>query len=374
MTLLTKSATGSAPHPRILVRATNWIGDVVMTMPAIQRLRELEPESHIVVLCPAKLHDLWRHNPHVSDVVTFDDRPSIPALRRMKFDVAILLPNSFRAAWEAWRAGIPCRIGFAGHHRRWLLTDVVQESRGEQPVYKQIEVAGKSFRIKSFPEMRHQTRRYLDLISYMGGNRDFVMPRIRFGVEDIPAVRRFMKDDGRPVFAINAGAEFGPAKRWMTERFATTALMISEKMDCRWLLLGGPGDAGIAGEIEATLRQTISDESAIINVAGRTTLVELFGLLKMTRVLLTNDTGPMHVAYALGTPLVAIFGSTSPELTGPLGDTSVVIRERVECSPCFLRECPVDFRCMDRVTPEQVATAVMELYERTKVRPHEKRF
>lgn len=374
MTLSTKSATGSSTQSRILVRATNWIGDAVMTMPAVQRLRELEPNAHIALLCPAKLHDLWRNNPHVSEAIPYDSRPDLRALRRMKFDAAILFPNSFRAAWEAMRAGIPCRVGFAGHRRRWLLTDVVREARDELPVYKDREIDGIRFRVKSFPVVRHQSRRYLDLISYLGGNRDFVMPRIHFGVEDLPRTRDLMLDDGRPLFAINAGAEFGPAKRWMTDRFAAAALMVSEQIDCRWLLLGGRGDVPIAAEIERKLRVRLTDESTVINKAGQTELTGLFALLKLTRVLLTNDTGPMHIAYALGTPLVAVFGSTSPELTGPLGETSVVLRQPVECSPCFQRECPVDFRCMNRITAEQAAAAVLKLYERTKVKPHEKRF
>lgn len=374
MTRLPKSAIGSGPHPRILVRGANWIGDVVMSMPAVQRLREFEPNAHIAMLCHEKVRMLWDHNPHLNEVISFNPRPDIGELRRKKFDVAILFPRSFRSAWEVWRAGIPCRVGFDGDGRRWLLTDAVKQSRSERRAYKKIEVNQVRFRVKTYPVMRHQSRHYLDLISYIGGNRDFTMPRLRFGIEDMPHINKFMRDDGRPVLAIHAGAEYGPAKRWIPERFAQTALLVMRELDCRWLLLGSESDVPVADEIASHILAERPDPSTVVNAAGKTSLVELFALLKMARVLVTNDTGPMHMAYALGTPLVAIFGSTSPELTGPLGENSVVIRQPVECSPCFLRTCPIDFRCMKRVTPEQVAHAAVNLFIRTLPQPHLKRF
>lgn len=359
MTPLEKSAIDRGRHVRILVRATNWIGDTVMSMPAVQRLRELEPEAHIALLCPSKLHDLWRHNPFLNEVIPFNPEPSIAALRKRQFDVAVIFPNSFRSAWECWRAGIRCRVGFAGHWRRKLLTDVVSEPHGEQPVYKTVEVAGKRFQIKSFPSLRHQSQRYLDLISYLGGNRDRAQPRIWLAMEDLPPISKFLHDDGEPFIGINAGAEYGPAKRWMPDRFADVARRVSEKIDCRLLLFGGPNEVDVAGEIERRLRADNPDPNFVVNVAGKTSLIELCELIKFCRLLLTNDTGPMHLATALGTPVVAIFGSTSPELTGPLGDRNFVVRQPVECSPCFLRECPIDFRCMDRVTVDEVVGAVL---------------
>jgi heptosyltransferase-2 len=347
-----KSAIDRRPNARILVRGTNWIGDAVMTMPAVQRLRELMPHAHISLLCPAKLHDLWRHNPFLNEV--------IHELGDRQFDVAVIFPNSFRSAWECRK--IPVRVGFAGHWRRKLLTHIVDEPQSERAIYKSVTVAGKTFKTKSFPVIRHQVHRYLDLISYLGGNRDLVRPKIFFAIEDLPPLTTFLTDDGRPCFGINAGAEYGPAKRWPAERFADVVRRVSEQMDCRWLILGGPGDAGIAGEIERAL----GAEHRVVNVAGKTTLMELCLLLRFCRVLLTNDTGPMHLAAAVDTPVVAIFGSTSSELTGPLGRHVRVVHEDVECSPCFLRECPIDFRCMNRITVEQVAEAVLTLWQQTK--------
>ena len=330
----------SATANRILIRATNWLGDSVMMMPAVQRLREHAPAAHITLFCQAKLHDLWRHNPYLNEIVTDD-----ADLRTGKFDLAVIFPNSFRSAWECWRAGIPRRVGFTGHWRRALLTDALPDP--EPAAYRYVTVAGRRFKTKTFPNIRHQAHRYLDLIANLGGNQELVPPKIWCGDA---AVKKFLPADDRPVCAINAGAEFGPAKRWPADRFAAVA----RQVDCRWLVLGGPGDVALAGEIAAQLPD-------VINVAGKTTLLELCELLRACQLLLTNDTGPMHLAGALGTPLVAIFGSTSSELTGPLGAPVTIMREPVECSPCHLRQCPIDFRCMTHITVAQVTAAVLNV-------------
>ena len=333
----------SAIANRILIRATNWLGDNVMLTPAVQRLRELAPAAHLALLCPPKLQDLWRENPYLNEILT--DPAGLPTGR---FDLAVIFPNSFRAAWECWRAGIPRRVGVAGHWRRALLTDVVPEPPGEQARYRSVAVAGQRFKVKTFPAVRHLAQRHLDLIAHLGGNQELVAPKIWCAAKPRWPV------DGRPVFALNAGAEFGPAKRWPADRFAAVAKQVAGQVDCRWLILGGPGDVALAGQIAAQLGDCI-------NLAGQTTLRELCEVLRACRLLLTNDTGPMHLAAGLGTPVVAIFGSTSAELTGPLGAPVTIVREPVECSPCFLRECPIDFRCMNRISVDRVADAVVNL-------------
>ncbi len=346
---------------RILVRSTNWIGDVVMSMPAVQRLRELDPDAEITVLCHAKLRDLWARNPVLHDVISYEEHPDLSYLRDREFDAAVIFPNSFRSAWECWRAGIPVRIGYPGHWRRLLLTDVVPDPGDETAKYEDIEVAGKKFRRKKFPRLRHQSLRYLDIIGSLGGNREPVPPRIWLAHDEMPPLGKYFREDGRAFVGVNAGAEYGPAKRWPVERFAEVARRVSRESDCRWLLFGGPGDVHMAGTIQAALEQEQLPANSIINVAGQTSLRELFLLLQQCSVLLTNDTGPMHIAAALDVPLVAVFGSTSPELTGPLGKRCTVITEKVECNPCFLRECPIDFRCMERITVERVTDAVLKL-------------
>jgi heptosyltransferase-2 len=332
-----------------------------MTMPAVQRLRELTPRAHIVLLCPARLRDLWRRNPFLTEVIGFDRHPDVEDLRDREFDVAVVFPNSFRAARECRRARIPCRVGFPGHYRRWWLTDVVPERPGNRPRYKEIQVAGTTFKVKAFPALRHQVHRYLDMVAYLGGNGEFVRPRVWLANEELPHLNKFFRDDGRPVCAIFAGAEYGPAKRWMPERFAEVARRVTEQIHCRWLLLGGLRDTDIATAIETDLAAANLEPGCIVNVAGKTTLMELCALLRFAKLLLTNDTGPMHLGYALGTPVVAIFGSTSPELTGPLGERDRVIRHPVECNPCFLRDCPIDFRCMKNIAPDEIVNAVVNL-------------
>jgi heptosyltransferase-2 len=347
------------PACRILVRATNWIGDAVMTMPAVQRLRELAPEAHIAVLCPAKLQDLWLHHPAVTKVIPFAAPPRPLELRAGEFDFALLFPNSFRTAWEVHQAQIPVRVGFAGHWRRLLLTHVVPEPRDEQVVYRTIEVGGQKFRAKHFPRVRHQVYRYLDLVGAIGGNRQYTPPKIFIAFEELPPLTKFFRDDGRPVLGLNPGAEFGPAKRWLPARFADVAVRVHEEVPCRWLLLGGRADWPIAAEIEQDLLRRGVGRDAVINVAGQTSLRELLGLLRLCRLLLTNDTGPMHLAAALGTPVVALFGSTSAELTGPLGTEHAILQHKVECNPCFLPACPIDFRCMTRIETDEVVRAVL---------------
>ena len=181
----------------------------------------------------------------------------------------------------------------------------------------------------------------------------------KFGLENISA----------PIFALNPGAEYGPAKRWPAEKFIAAAREIQTRTNCHWLILGGKADIQTSETIASAIgnRQpaaTVREHggSAIGNVAGRTSLRELMALLKLSRVLLTNDTGPMHVAAALGTPVVVPFGSTSPELTGPglPGDTHHrLLKSDAPCSPCFLRACPIDFRCMNGISVERVVEAVI---------------
>ena len=168
----------------------------------------------------------------------------------------------------------------------------------------------------------------------------------------------------QPIFGLNPGAEYGPAKRWPVEKFIAAAKEIQQQTNCVWLLFGGKNDAALDRQIESAIR---NPQSAILNLAGKTSLRELMALLKLCRVLLTNDTGPMHVAAALGTPVVVPFGSTSPELTGPglPGDArNHLLKSDAPCSPCFLRECPIDFRCMNGISVERVVEAVLEVHRR----------
>ena len=383
------------PTPRILVRGTNWLGDAVMTTPALLRLREKFPDAHIALLTPEKLRDLWTNHPAVNEIISFaagenvfavakklrrwGERPREPDLanentaaaredaRPTKFDVALVLPNSPRSAIEMWLAGIPQRIGCARPWRNFFLTQTVAPRDGSVKMRK-LSVMEIRNLISQTPDARpqipvssHQIREYLHLAAALGANPEPVAPQLFVSPGEIEAAKKKfgLEEITQPIFGLNPGAEYGPAKRWPVERFIAAAKEIQQRTSCAWILFGGKNDAPIAKQIDSALR---TPHSAIRNFSGQTSLRELMALLKSCRVLLTNDTGPMHVAAALETPVVVPFGSTSPELTGPglPGDPRHrLLKSDAPCSPCFLRECPIDFRCMNGISVESVVEAVL---------------
>ena len=367
-------------HPRrILVRGTNWLGDAVMTTPALLRLREHFPDAHITLLTPEKLCGLWLHHPAVNATISFAPDESVfsigSTLRAGKFDLALVLPNSPRSAIETWLAGIPRRIGCARPWRNFFLTNAIAPRAGSVKMRKltvaeihRLVAADVSRRAdhndRAFTSAAaaHQIHEYLHLVAALGANPEPLPPKLFVTPEEIEAARKKFGLDiiGRPVFGLNPGAEYGPAKRWPVEKFIAAARDIQNRTSCTWLTFGSKADLDIASRIASAIA---SPPSAIWNLAGKTGLRELMALLKFCRVLLTNDSGPMHVAAALGTPVVVPFGSTSPELTGPglPGDARHrLLKSDAPCSPCFLRECPIDFRCLNGITVERVVEAVLE--------------
>ncbi len=217
----------------------------------------------------------------------------------------------------------------------------------------------------AYSESAHQIYDYLHLVAALGANPDPLPTQLVVTPGEIKAVAQkfnlttqFTHD--RPIFGLNPGAEYGPAKRWPAQRFIAVAKEIQKRTKCFWVVLGGKGDALLASEIQSAISP---NQSNVVSLAGETSLRELCAVIKQCQVLLTNDTGPMHIAAALGTPVVVPFGSTSPELTGPIqspGTRHQLIKSNVPCSPCFLRECPIDFRCMNGITVERVVEAVMK--------------
>jgi lipopolysaccharide heptosyltransferase II len=320
---------------RILIRAANWLGDSVISVPAVRAIKAGRPDAHITIAAPAKIASVWKLVPEVDEALVLPSRSLfsvVNAIRRLPvFDVAILLPNSLRSALEVWLAGIPRRVGFPGHRRRWLLNQVIEEEQRRGPV-------------------QHQVYRYLRMARELGGP---AAP---------PEVRKFLpriKTNGAPAkLGLCPGAEYGPAKRWLPERFAEVALNIAEQRPVQWILFGTAADQERGAAIASALGERC------VNRIGQTTLDELASELAECALLLTNDTGTMHLATLVGVPVVAVFGSTEPRLTGPLGSGHDVIRHQVECSPCFLRECPIDFRCMNAVGVPEVAAAVSAQLDR----------
>jgi len=308
-----------------------------MSTPAVQAIKRGRPDARLTVLVKAKLADYWRRIPEVDEVLTIEPADSVFGVARKlrgKFDVAIVLPNSIRSALEPWLAGVPRRVGYPAQWRRWLL---------DQPFV----VSAKNNQLPR--PARHQVFHYLDLAKWLGAEIGGDPQPADF----FPTATR--KANGPLKIGLCPGAEYGPAKRWQPERFAQAANIISVQRDVEWVLFGVAGDAAIGDEIS---RQITGKQT---NLIGKTTLAELMDRLSECALLLTNDTGTMHLAAALGVPTVAIFGSTEPQLTAPLGPGHRILRHQVECSPCFLRECPLDFRCMNAVTVEEATKAVLEM-------------
>jgi heptosyltransferase-2 len=317
---------------RILIRSSNWLGDAVMSVPAVRAIKNGRPDAHVTVAAPAKIAAMWKLIPEVDAIIPLPEGSLLQVVRlfreRMPFDVAILFPNSLRVALETWLSGIPRSVGYRGHWRSWLVNQIVRVPR------------------KPGPPEHHSLR--------------FVRIALQCGAEAANAQRSTCYQpsttNDQPVkIGLCPGAEYGPAKRWLPERFAEAAAKISSQSSTQWILFGTKNDAAVGQQIAAA----IGDHC--VNRIGQTTVDQLIDELWQCHLLLTNDTGTMHLAALLGVPVVAIFGSTEPRLTGPLGNGHVILRHHVECSPCFLRECPIDFRCMKAVTADEVADAVLSM-------------
>jgi heptosyltransferase-2 len=320
---------------RLLVRAPNWVGDVILSLPALRDARRAFPGASLEVLARPWVADLYRAVPDVDVVTESRGHARDVAALRGRFDTALLLPNSFATAFVVWRAGIPERWGYATDGRGLLLTRRCPVPAG---------IGGRS-----------QVYYYRAMLEGLGiateGSPD---ASLRCPAEWSARGAELLGDDG-PWIGVNAGAFYGSAKRWLPERFGAVADQVARRAGTKVVLLGGPRERplaeAIAGDMEAPVRV----------LCGETSLGELVGVLSRLRLLLTNDSGPMHVAAALGVPQVAVFGSTDWRETSPVGPASRVVREPTECAPCLLRECPIDHRCMTRVGVDRVADAALEL-------------
>jgi heptosyltransferase-2 len=357
---------------RILVRETNWLGDAVMTTPALLRLREKFPEAHIALLTPEKLRELWLNHPAVDEMISFAPGENVFAvakkIRAGKFDLALVLPNSPRSALEVFLAGIPQRIGYARSWRNFFLTQAVAPRADSVKMHKRslteiqnliVKYPEAQFRVPEAQRQPHQIHEYLHLAGVLGVSSKAQLPQLFVTPDEIEITKiKFgLEKTTQPIFGLIPSAEYGPAKRWPVEKFIAAAKEIQKRTNCAWILFGGKSDAAITDQIEPAI---FNPPAAVFNLAGKTSLRELMALMKLCRVVLTNDTGPMHVAAALGTPVVVPFGSTSPELTGPIFSANAkILKSDAPCSPCFLRECPIDFRCMNSISVERVVEAVV---------------
>ena len=316
---------------RILIRSSNWLGDAVMSVPAVRAIKNGRPDVHVTIAAPYKIAPMWKLISEVDAIIPLSESSILPVVRQLRqqkpFDVAVLFPNSLRVALESWLSGIPRRVGYRGHCRSWLVNQIVREPRKPGP-----------------PE--HHSLRFLRIARECGAETSNI---------EVPNPNQSSTIKHQTLIGLCPGAEYGPAKRWLPERFAEAAAKITAQSSAQWILFGTKNDAAIGEQIAAA----IGDHC--LNRIGQTTLDQLIDELRQCRLLLTNDTGTMHLAALLGVPVVAVFGSTEPRLTGPLGNGHTILRHHVECSPCFLRECPIDFRCMKAVSADEVAGAVLSM-------------
>jgi heptosyltransferase-2 len=368
---------------KILVRGVNWIGDAVMSMPAVRQLRKAFPQAEIHLLVQDKLSDIWKSNPDINSVIEISpsDSPFAVAglVKKYDFDIAVIFPNSFRSAIEAWLSGIPRRVGFSFGLRSMLLTDPVKPPHKFVKIKKlskwkirRLISENKNSTIVNLSPQHHHIYNYLCIVGAIGASQVTTEPEIlvdknlteltvnKFGLGRI---------SGRKILGLNPGAEYGIAKRWFPERFTEAAVQIYNKIKCGILIFGGKKDAQYCEQISEAIRNLISEPDCVINLAGKTSLLELCSTLKLCDVVISNDTGPAHIAAAVGTSVVAIFASTSPELTAPGlpgSDKHIIIRSTAPCSPCFRRVCPIDFRCMNEISVGQVVSAALLLFNRPK--------
>jgi len=343
---------------RILIRAVNWVGDTVLCYPAVQRLKARFPRSHLAVLVRDHLGDLWKTCPYVDEVIPFRQKRSWDGvredlrlgslLRKKKFDLAVVFPRSFRSAYQMYLARIPIRIGYRDEWRSYFLT-------------RRIPRTGELLRNHRV----HYYRRLVDAFDRGGTGTDArrtdgqpEAPHIFLREEDRAWAREKLNAlgmlDGRPLIGMNPGATYGLAKCWPADRFGELGKRLAYQGKASVLLLGKEEEGFIT---QAILRQ-IGERGA--DLSGKTGLLQLAAVLEHCQLLVTNDTGTMHVAAAVGTPVAAIFGPTDPVTTGPWGERHAVIRKEADCSPCLKRVCPKDHACMQKVTVDEVEAVVDE--------------
>jgi heptosyltransferase II len=333
---------------KILVRATNWIGDAILSLPALRAIRTRYPDSEIVVLAKSWVSALYERERSINRVIPLRGEPGprdwkakaglVRLLRQERFDLAVLFPNSFESAAVVRLAGAKRIVGYARDGRRFLLSDAIA-------MRKPGEI------------QEHQRFYYLELLRRAGIIHAIPeVPVIRLdGIEELRAKgeQRFEALGVKlPVIGVSPGAAFGSAKRWLPERFAEVASQLAGKSGGSVAVFGSASEKDLCAEVARA--------AAGRSFAGETSLSEFIELTAACRVFLTNDSGAMHIASALGVPTATVFGPTNENATGPLGESAIIVREPVECAPCGLRECPIDHRCMTRVTAQRVLQQIDE--------------
>jgi heptosyltransferase-2 len=329
---------------KILIRGPNWVGDSVLAIPAMKAMRASFPDAEITLMVRPWVAGLFSSAPFVDKVWT-EEKPSglgdwIRITREMRdrqFDLALLLPNSFESALMMFLGRVPERVGYGTDGRQWMLTNAVTaDSNAGHQVNYYMNLAKVLSAIADPPSIE---------IEATAQERESA--RTLLAAEDIARTSRFI--------VLNPGAAYGSAKRWHEDRFAAVADNLASELHLHVAIIGSEAERPIANLVRDRLKTT----TAVLN--GKTSLEMLIGVLAESSLMITNDSGPMHIAAALGVPTVAIFGSTDEKATSPYGPRTRIVKHAVDCSPCLLRECPIDHRCMNGVTVEQVCAAARDL-------------
>ncbi|HLZ18140.1 MAG TPA: lipopolysaccharide heptosyltransferase II [Smithellaceae bacterium] len=331
---------------RILIRGTNWIGDAIMTLPACASVRAAYPKAHLAILAKPPVSDIYRMFTKADEIIPYERQDDTPMgvfrlawkLHAKKFDAAVLLQNAIEAAIIARAAGVKVRAGFNTDGRGFLLTHPVRRS-------------GEILKV-------HQIDYYLEMVKALGCadvDRTMHLETFISPVTARDTRRKYLPQHDRPLIGIAPGATYGPAKRWLPDRFAAAGDELAFDLNAQVVLFGGKDDRETAEEVRASSR------TDMLNLAGQSTLTETVYLLSQCRLVISNDSGLMHVAAALNIPTVAVFGSTNPQTTSPSGSRTAIVRKETSCSPCLKKVCPTDFRCMTDVTVNDVVAAAKSL-------------
>ena len=338
---------------RIVVRSPNWVGDAVLTTPAIRAVRQGLPNAQITVLAKPWVAPVFYSNPDIDEVFLYDAKERhrgwfgkarlARELRKIGFDLAVLFQNAFEAALLTCLAGVPRRLGYDTDGRSPFLTHCVALSKNHK--------------------QGHQIDYYLGILegaSLKVSSRDLILVLTEEDRASAQVIlrRRGIEEKDRLV-AINPGAAYGSAKRWPAERYAALCDRIQTQWKVKTIILGGPGEESVGLHISKLMKQPC------VSLCGETSLREAAAVIERCHLFVTNDSGLMHIAAALDIPLIALFGPTDPVATGPANPRSQVVQVPTSCSPCLKRECPEDHRCMERITVERVHGVASAFLNRT---------
>jgi len=339
------------PPGRIVVKAVNWLGDLVISLPALKAVRHAFPQARLAVLVRQELAGFFDGARWIDEIIPYthargirglpDQWRIVAAIRRRRFDLAVLLPNSFRSALWMAAARVPWRTGYATDGRGFLLTHKVQP-------------AGEGL-------SAHQLHYYLNLlrrtVGIEGAAGDYALDVYDPHREKMAAwLRARRRRPSHRLIAIAPAAAYGPAKEWPAAHYRTLIDLLGERYGAECVLIGSPGERSKCDAIVA------GDARGPVVAAGETSIGESIALLSLCDGFAGNDSGSMHVAGALGIPTVGLFGSTNPQRTAPLGPQTRVIYHRIECSPCLERTCRFGhYKCLEQISAQEVADALVAL-------------